>query len=191
MRLVLPAHRTGQDLKAVCDAMGQWGARWLEIEPHHKDPAYVLWATAKLVNPEVLPDRTVVVRFELTDRPGDNYWLLLRKPTPELCTKGTGYVEDVIARTDAACLIDIHLRRISYQEARQAGKLSLDGPRQVTDALMTWIQPSPYSAADLARRARLLATPQARLSSQLSCRSEYSPPLASRSAGVPSSITSP
>lgn len=32
----------GQDLKAVCDAMGQWGARWLEIEPRHKDPAYVL-----------------------------------------------------------------------------------------------------------------------------------------------------
>ena len=88
----------GQDLKAVCDAMGQWGARWLEIEPHHTDPAYVLWATTKLVDVEKLPDRTVVVRFELRDRPGDSYWLLLRKPTPELCTKGTGYVEDIIAR---------------------------------------------------------------------------------------------
>src|SRR6266849_4674802 len=78
----------GQDLRAVCDAMGQWGARWLEIEPHHKDPAYVLWATTKLVDAAKLPDRTVVVRFELRDRPGDSYWLLLRKPTPELCTKG-------------------------------------------------------------------------------------------------------
>src|SRR5262249_15054375 len=44
----------GQALKAVCDAMGQWGARWLQIEPHHRDPAYVLWATTKLVGP-VLP----------------------------------------------------------------------------------------------------------------------------------------
>jgi DNA-binding HxlR family transcriptional regulator len=59
----------GQDLKAVCDAMGQWGARWLEIEPRHKDPAYVLWATTKLVDPARLPDRTVVVRFELRDEP--------------------------------------------------------------------------------------------------------------------------
>jgi DNA-binding HxlR family transcriptional regulator len=59
----------GQDLKAVCDAMGQWGARWLEIEPRHMDPAYVLWATTKLVDPAKLPDRTVVVRFELRDRP--------------------------------------------------------------------------------------------------------------------------
>ena len=142
----------GHDLKAVCEAMGQWGARWLEIEPHHKDPAYVLWATAKLVDPDLLPDRTVVVRFELTDRPGDSYWLLLRKPIPELCTKGTGYVEDVIARTDAGCLIDIHLRRISYQDARQAGRLCLEGPRQLTDGFLTWIRPSPYAAADRASR---------------------------------------
>jgi DNA-binding HxlR family transcriptional regulator len=142
----------GEDLRAVCDAMGQWGARWLEIEPHHKDPAYVLWATAKLVDPELLPDRMVVVRFELTDRPGDSYWLLLRKPTPELCTRGTGYVEDVIARTDAGCLIDIHLRRIGYAEARQAGRLSLEGPRQLTDAFLTWFRPSPYAVADRARR---------------------------------------
>jgi HxlR-like helix-turn-helix protein len=71
----------GQDLKAVCDAMGQWGARWLEIEPHHRDPAYVLWATTKLVDAAKLPDRTVIVRFELRDRPGDSYWLLLVSPS--------------------------------------------------------------------------------------------------------------
>jgi len=143
----------GHDLKAVCEAMGQWGARWLEVEPHHRDPAYVLWATLKLVDVGKLPDQTVVVRFELRDRPGDNYWLLLRKPTPELCTKGTGYVEDIIARTDAACLIDIHLRRISYQQALRSGRLTLDGPPQLTTALTTWIRPSPYAGTVPARQA--------------------------------------
>jgi len=28
----------GQALRAVLDAMGQWGAHWLEIEPRHMDP---------------------------------------------------------------------------------------------------------------------------------------------------------
>jgi hypothetical protein len=134
--------------------MGQWGARWLEIEPHHRDPAYVLWATTKLVDAGKLPDRTVVVRFELRDRPGDNYWLLLRKPTSELCTKGTGYIEDIIARTDAACLIDIHLKRISYLEALRSGRLSLEGPPQLTAAFTTWIRPSPYAGIVPARQAR-------------------------------------
>ena len=29
----------GQALRVVLDAMGQWGAQWLEIEPRHLDPA--------------------------------------------------------------------------------------------------------------------------------------------------------
>ena len=138
----------------MCDAMGQWGALWLEIEPRHKDPAYVLWATTKLVDPARLPDRTVVVRFELRDEPEGSYWLLLRKPQPELCTRGTGYVEDIVARTDAACLIDIHLRRTSYREALRSGRLALDGPPQLTSAFMTWIRPSPYAGIAAAPSAR-------------------------------------
>jgi len=91
---------------------------------------------------------------ELRDRPGDNYWLLLRKPTPELCTKGTGYVEDIIARTDAACLIDIHLKRITYQQALRNGRLTLEGPPQLTAAFTTWIRSSPYANIVPARKAR-------------------------------------
>jgi DNA-binding HxlR family transcriptional regulator len=135
----------GRELKAVCDAMGRWGARWLEIEPQHMDPAYVLWATTKLVDVPKLPDRTVIVRFEMRDRPGDSYWMFLSKPQPELCTKGTGYVEDIVARTDSACLIDIHLMRTTYREALRSGRLVLSGPPQLTRDFVTWIRPSPYA----------------------------------------------
>jgi hypothetical protein len=74
------ARATGELGEGEGAVMGRWGARWLEVEPHHQDPAYVLWATPKLVDAAKLPDQTVVVRFELRDRPGDNYWLLLRRP---------------------------------------------------------------------------------------------------------------
>jgi len=50
-----------------------------------------------------------------------------------------------IARTDAACLIDIHLKRTSYQEALRSGRLCLEGPRQLTEAFLTWVRPSPYA----------------------------------------------
>jgi hypothetical protein len=45
----------GQELRVVFDAMGQWGAKWLEIEPRHLDAGYVLWATSKLVDPDRIP----------------------------------------------------------------------------------------------------------------------------------------
>lgn len=136
----------GRELKSVCDAMGQWGARWLEIQPHHLDPAYVLWATTKLVDVSRLPERTVVVRFDMRDRPTDRYWLILRRPHPELCTKGLGYVEDLVARTDSACLVDIHLTRTSYTEAVRDGRLVLDGPTPLARAFTTWIRRSPFAA---------------------------------------------
>ncbi|MGE5827822.1 MAG: winged helix-turn-helix transcriptional regulator [Micromonosporaceae bacterium] len=141
----------GRGLKAVCDAMGQWGATWLEIEPHHMDPAYVLWSTTKLVDVEKLPERTVVVRFDMRDRPHERYWMVLRKPQPELCTKATGYTEDIVARTDSACLIDIHLKRTTYRAALRDERLVLDGAPQLTRAFFSWIRPSPY--ADVVARS--------------------------------------
>jgi hypothetical protein len=42
--------------------MGEWGARWLELEPHHADPAYVLFATSRLVDVERAPAHGLVVQ---------------------------------------------------------------------------------------------------------------------------------
>lgn len=135
----------GQDLRAVCDAMGRWGARWLEIEPRHLDPAYVLWATTKLVDVDKIPPGTTVVRFALSDRPRESYWLLLRRWHPELCTKGGGYVENLVCRTDARTLVDLHLRRSTYAAALRSGHLSLDGPPALTRGFRTWFRTSPFA----------------------------------------------
>jgi hypothetical protein len=51
-------------------------------------------STTKLVDVSRLPDRTVVVRFDMRDKPAEHYWLILRRPHPELCTRGLGHVED-------------------------------------------------------------------------------------------------
>ena len=34
----------GRDLFAVCQSLGEWGARWLEIAPEHLDPFVALWS---------------------------------------------------------------------------------------------------------------------------------------------------
>ena len=73
----------GKELRAVVQVLGEWGARWLELEPHHSDPAYVLFATSRLVDVERAPVHGLVVRFELGDR---HYWLLVRRPRAEVRT---------------------------------------------------------------------------------------------------------
>jgi DNA-binding HxlR family transcriptional regulator len=133
----------GRALRPVLDAMGRWGARWLEIEPHDLNAAYVLWATLKLVDHDRIPEGTTVVRFALADEP--DHWMLLRRPVSELCTRGSGYVEDLVVRTDAASLVDLHLERMSYADAVRSGRLALAGRRDLVRALPTWFHASPFA----------------------------------------------
>ena len=135
----------GQALRAVLDAMGQWGAHWLEIEPHHLDPAYVLWATMKLVDLDRIPEGTTMVRFELRDRPSDTHWMILRRPQPELCTRPSGYDEDLVCRTDSATLVDLHLKRLDYPAAVRTGRVELIGPPGLTRQFRTWFRTSPFA----------------------------------------------
>ena len=152
----------GQALRAVLDAMGEWGAHWLEIEPRHMDPAYVLWATMKLIDVDKIPAQTTVVRFALRDRPTAGYWLILRRPRPELCTRPSGYAEDLVCRTDSATLIDLHLKRLGYQTAIREGRIDLIGPPRLTRQFTSWFRTSPpdfIPAEPLARVGDVLLGP--------------------------------
>lgn len=132
-------------LGPVCDALGQWGARWLEIEPRHLDPAYILWATVKLVDVEALPAGTTTVRVRLADHPADSYWMLLHRPQSELCTRDVGLLEDLLCDTDSRTLVDLHLRRITYPEAVRGGRLRFEGPPTLQRRFVHWFRTSPFA----------------------------------------------
>ena len=132
----------GQELRAVVQVLGEWGARWLELEPHHSDPAYVLFATSRLVDVERAPAHGLVVRVELGDR---HYWLLVRRPRAEVCTSYPGRVEDLVVRTDSEVLARCHLRHTTFARAERAGQLEIDGPRPTVRAFLACIRPSPFA----------------------------------------------
>ena len=133
----------GHELKSVTDAMGHWGARWLELEPGHADPAYVLWATAKLVDLDRLDADGLTVRVELTDAPGPR-WLLLRKPHPEVCTTSQGRSEDLVVRTNAETLAHVHLRHVTMATAVGDGTVVIDGAPRARRTFLAALRASPY-----------------------------------------------
>lgn len=137
----------GQELKSVCEAMGNWGARWLEIKSEHINPGYVLWATSRLVDKDRLPQKRLIVRVDLRDQPRQKFWLLLQRPQPEVCTTYPGTPEDLVVTTDSKTLVDWHLRKCSYGEALRRKLIEVDGPRRLADAFPTWIRPSPFAHA--------------------------------------------
>lgn len=135
----------GRELRAVVQAMGEWGARWLELEPHHDDAGYVLFATSRLVDPALAPSSGLIVRFALTDLPGERYWLLVRPPRAEVCTSYPGRAEDLVVRTSTGTLARCHLRHLTFEQARRRGLLETEGSRSTARALFDCIRPSPFA----------------------------------------------
>jgi len=136
----------GRALKTVTDAMGAWGASWLELEDRHLDAGYVLWATAKLVDIDKVPEPGLIVRVDLADRPEERYWLLARRPHAEVCRTFPG-AEDLVIETDSETLARWHLRHVSFEEAAAAGRLRVDGARADVRLLIEAIRPSPFAEA--------------------------------------------
>lgn len=155
IRSVYSLTERGRELKSVTDAMGAWGARGLELEPHHTDPVYVLWATSKLADVDRLPPSGLIVRFVLRDRPREPVWLVLRRPYAEVCSTYPGRDEDLIVTTDSETIARWHLRHVTYEQAERAGTLQIDGPRPVIKAFLDCIRPSPFAGIQPAASANL------------------------------------
>jgi DNA-binding HxlR family transcriptional regulator len=135
----------GRALGPVCEAMGQWGARWLEIQPRHLDPAYVLYATVKLVDVERIPEGVTTVRVRLAGAAPADYWMILRRPQAELCTRSSGYVEDLLCITDSETLVALHLRRTTYAAALRSRRLTLEGSPGLRRGFASWFRTSPFA----------------------------------------------
>ncbi len=145
--------QAGEELWNVCDALGTWGARWLDLAPQQLDPYIVLWAMCKTIAWSRVPARRVTIRFDVTDRPRQRFWLLLERPRAEVCVKHPGFDEDIVVTSTREGLASWHTGRVAYQDAVELGHLRVDGlPRLVRD-FPSWGGLSAYARVAPARTA--------------------------------------
>lgn len=142
----------GKALGAVCFALGEWGARWLDVAPAHLDPYVALWSMSTNLVVERLPHRRVVVRFEFPDRPNKSarFWLLIDHGAGEVCVTCPGD-EDVIVTADSERFIRWQAGHLSWPDARADDGIRLEGSRQLTRAFPTWNAPGPFAHVEPAR----------------------------------------
>jgi DNA-binding HxlR family transcriptional regulator len=135
----------GEELRPVCDALGRWGERWLELEAARCDPAGVLFVLVRKVAPDELPEDRVVVRFEL---PGERYWLLLQPTGAEVCRKPPGFDEDLVVRTTPEWLAKWFVGEVQLGAALRERLIEIDGPRHLQRLLVAWNGRGRYEPLD-------------------------------------------
>jgi DNA-binding HxlR family transcriptional regulator len=144
----------GYDLFTVCQTLGEWGARWLDIGPEHLDPFVALWSMCNALRRDRLPDRRVVIRFDFTGRPRrERYWLLIELGDTEICKTYPGIHEDLFITAEAEAFVKWHAGQLSWDQATREDRIQLDGPSSLVRAFPTWnarsmfahIRPDPRS----------------------------------------------
>ena len=144
----------GHDLVTVCQSLGEWGARWLEIAPEHLDPFVALWSMCNALRRDRLPDRRVVIRFEFTGRPRrERYWLLIELGDTEICKTSPGLDEDLCITADAEAFVKWHAGQLSWAQAIRDRRIQLDGASSLVRAFPTWNARSMFADVTPARPA--------------------------------------
>jgi DNA-binding HxlR family transcriptional regulator len=127
----------GHELEGVVDALGAWGARWLEMGPHQVDAGVTLWSLCRQAEPGELPGRRLVIRFDIADGPRPRFWVVLEPPESEVCVKPPGFAEDLVVATTCEWLAKWHMGRISLGQAMHDGLMRVEGPPELVRTLAT------------------------------------------------------
>jgi DNA-binding HxlR family transcriptional regulator len=147
----------GAELAPAVRELGTWGQRWLSRDLHESelDARAVLWDIHRRVRLDALPEKPLVVRFELSDvrGPRAHHYLLLRRSEVSLCTTNPGFPEELCVRTDRRTLVRWWRGDVSFQQARQAG-LVLDGRREWVRAFPGWFERYLFAAVRPASASR-------------------------------------
>ena len=146
----------GHDLFTVCQSLGEWGARWLEIAPENLDPFVALWSMCNALRLDRLPNRRVVIRFDFTGRPRrERYWLIIEAGETEICKTHPGFDEDLFIKAEAEAFVKWHAGQLSWGQAMRGGRIQLEGHSHLARAFPTWngrsmfahIRPTPASSS--------------------------------------------
>ena len=92
----------------------------------------------RLMDRDRLPERPVVMRFDISDDRRKHYWVLVQRPEPEVCVKPPGFDEDMVLSTSTEWLTRWHTGEISLDAARDRGAIRVDGPPGLIRQIERW-----------------------------------------------------
>jgi hypothetical protein len=136
----------GWELYPVIEAMGVWGQRWARSSypPDELDPTFLMWDIRRMLRPEGLADRRIVIEIWIRDGPPRKatYWMVV-DDTIDLCLVDPGLDVDLRVNSDLRTLTRIWMGDTTMRRELDRGRVELWGPRALTDRFPGWLGSHP------------------------------------------------
>jgi DNA-binding HxlR family transcriptional regulator len=138
----------GRDLKLALHTLGEWAAKWAFTDPSPRelDPDLVIRWISRHVAPDQLPERRLVVEFDVTE-PKRRYWLVLEPAEVSVCLQQPGFDTELVVTASTATLYDLYFGRSSVRDATRAGRMTITGRPALERAFPRWFTWSTFAPA--------------------------------------------
>ena len=145
----------GLELKPILLSIGTWGQRWArDIAPDDLDAGWLVWSIHRRLDLAAMPEGPFVIEIRFVDgRPGQRlFWLVRRRDEVDVCLKPPGLESALIVQTTVRTLAEVWrgLRPIEAEIA--AGRIGLEGPRDLCRAFPRWLLLSVYAPVERKRK---------------------------------------
>lgn len=142
--------KAGEDLRPVIEAVGVWGQRWIETAASLKnlDPNLLMWDIRRNIDPTPMPLRrsTIQVIFSDLHETRRNWWLIVQPgKSVDLCSVDPGFDVDLYLSTDLRTMTEIWMGYIEASRAKDEGRLTITGNRQLEADLKSWLSLSRFA----------------------------------------------
>lgn len=140
--------KAGHDLRAVVEAMGFWGQKWVEssLSLKNLDTSLLMWDMRRNLDPDPLPRRRNVIQFLYPELPeGKRNWWLVIEPDGEvdLCWSDPGFDVDLYVTTDLRTMTAIWMGVATVRENRE--RIEFSGNMEIASAMQSWLGLSPFA----------------------------------------------
>lgn len=152
---------TGTALAPVMRELARWAttAESAALSEGDLDTAALTWDIQRRVDSEALPDRTVVLAIEFTDRPAADrdFWLHLSRTGVNLCREDTGAPVDLWLTAPTAELTRWWLGELSWSGLLRHPEVVVHGDRTLQRGMHRWFLRyafTPQALGEAGLRAR-------------------------------------
>jgi len=145
--------QAGRDLEPVVNCLGTWGQRWLgrqSKEDGNLDPVLLMWDLRRNLDPNSLPDESIVVMFWFRDLKGkrSRYWLNVKRPDVELCLTDPHLEVSLSVETTLQAMVDVWMGDRDVKDALRAGAIELKGTTSLTRSFPKWLLLSRFAKVE-------------------------------------------
>jgi DNA-binding HxlR family transcriptional regulator len=139
---------SGKDARAVVEAIGFWGQKWVETRLSLKnlDASLLMWDMRRNLNPSPLPDGRTVIQFLYPELPVSkrSWWLVVdRQGDVDLCWSDPGFDVDLYVSTDLRTMTAIWMGHTTV--AKESARITLTGDRKIAGKMQAWLGLSPFA----------------------------------------------